>query len=62
MTIVELYEAEMAYTSYDEACKDPTVVLADDLRECRRPKHHPGPHASGHTANGTFTMWDQKRE
>lgn len=35
---------EMAYTSWEQSCKDPTP----ELRECRRPHGHEGPHASGH--------------
>lgn len=36
---------EIAYTTWDESCKDP---LAEGLRECRRPHGHDGDHASGH--------------
>ena len=54
-------ELEMIYTSWDASCQDPAYLggspdgLPDALeasvigsfRECRRPKHHAGPHASG---------------
>lgn len=44
-------EAELAFTTWDMACKDPAVVGGGDLRECRRPKNHEGRHASGFRSN-----------
>lgn len=44
-------QTEMAYTTYDESCRDPYLTDGADfpaeLRECRRPKRHQGNHASG---------------
>lgn len=44
-------QTEMAYTTYDESCRDPYLTNGADfpaeLRECRRPKRHNGNHASG---------------
>lgn len=37
---------EFAYTTWEMSCKDP-AAFGTDLRECRRPKHHSGRHASG---------------
>jgi hypothetical protein len=51
-------ETEMAYTTWDESCKDPTVIPNGDFRECRRPKNHKGPHASGHSANNSLIVWN----
>lgn len=49
--VVDELEIEMAYTRWDDSCKDPHLVpTADgtDFRECRRAKGHDGPHASGY--------------
>lgn len=54
---VTALELEMAYTSWDQSCQDPHVTRSGDLRECRRAKNHPLPHASGHTANKTLRIW-----
>lgn len=44
-------ELEMLYSTYDMSCLNPALVAAPDnaleSRECRRPKGHPGYHASG---------------
>lgn len=45
-------QTEIAYTTYDESCRDPYLTNGADfpaeLRECRRPAGHTkGPHASG---------------
>lgn len=47
-TGLEQIELEMAYTSWEQSCKDPVVGPTGDLRECRRQHGHAGPHASGH--------------
>lgn len=55
MTGLEQIELEMAYTPYQQACKDPQVGPDGDLRECRRQAGHVGPHASGHADQ--LIMW-----
>lgn len=39
---------EMAYTRYEQACRDPYIDPGGALRECRRQHRHDGPHASDH--------------
>lgn len=55
---LQAIETAMAYTTWDQSCKDPHLTPGGDLRECRRPNHHPGAHASGHSENGTLIFWN----
>jgi hypothetical protein len=55
---LQAIETAMAYTTWDQSCKDPHLTPGGDLRECRRPNHHPGAHASGHSENGTLLFWN----
>jgi hypothetical protein len=54
---VEALELEMAYTSWEQSCQDPHITLNGDLRQCRRARHHGGPHASGFASNQTLMVW-----
>jgi hypothetical protein len=51
-----LIEQEIAYTTWEDSCKEPAVV-GGEPRECRRQKNHDGVCASGFTANQTFKVW-----
>lgn len=51
-------ETEMAYTSWDQSCKDPHITGTGDLRECRRPANHGGGfHASGFASTRSLFVW-----
>lgn len=51
-------ETEMAFTSWDQSCKEPHVTSSGDLRECRRPaKHGGGFHASGFASTRSLFVW-----
>lgn len=56
-TGIEQIELEMAYTTWEQSCKDPVIDPYGDLRECRRDKRHVGPHASGFIKQDSFYMW-----
>lgn len=49
---------EMQYTTWEGSCKDP-FAFSVDLRECRRPAHHGGPHASGFMTS--YKEWGHSR-
>lgn len=58
---LQAVETAMAYTTYDGSCKDPFITPGGDFRECQRPNHHGGAHASGHSDNGTLIFWNGAR-
>lgn len=49
---------EMQYTTWEQSCKDP-AAFGSDLRECRRPAKHAGPHASGFVTS--YKEWGHTR-
>jgi hypothetical protein len=54
-------EQEMSYTTWEESCKEPSLMQdadtgkRDDLRECRRRANHADKHASGFGAG--YRTW-----
>jgi hypothetical protein len=48
----------MAYTTYDQSCRDPHITAQGELRECRLPTHHADDHASGYGPEGR-RYWPQ---
>jgi hypothetical protein len=51
-------ETEMAFTPWDQSCKDPHITGTGDLRECRRPANHAGGfHASGFASSRSLFIW-----
>lgn len=54
---LEQIELEMAYTSWEQSCKDPLLPAEHDERACRRQAGHEDYHAAGFSANGTLVLW-----
>ena len=53
----EEIQLEMAYTTYEDSCRDPAIVDGD-LVQCRRPRwHEPHNHAAGMTVLRRWDVW-----